>query len=251
MRKVIFWLVMLVFVLAFTACSEVTTDTNAEEETTTKPSVDTEKSTDFFADYLRNNRDYLIVVNEDHPYVFDGTYNTNLQKDLVYMADYDNVARPIEEATQVAFTQMMEDLDENYDIQIDLVSAYRDETEQEMVCDGYYTDLPKGKLEFEDSIGPGYSEHHTGLLVLFAIKKDGKWTMDPTLDGDPEYEVIWENLANYGFIERYPFDKDDITGVDYNPYEIRFVGSTEVAQAIVDSGMCLEEYIYEGDKDNE
>lgn len=242
MRKVIFWLMAVMLIFAFTACGEAT-DTNADATTT--PTVDVEHSTDFFAEQLKNGRDYLIVVDEDHPYVFDGLYNVALQKDIVYMADYDNVARPIEEATQVAFTQMMEDLQENYGIEIGLVSAYRDETEQELVCEGYYTDLPKGKLEFTDEVGPGYSEHHTGLLVTFAIKKGGKkWTMNPKLRESEKYSVIWDNLADYGFIERYPADKEDVTEVDYNPYEIRFVGSTEFAKEIKDEGLCLEQFVF-------
>ena len=52
-----------------------------------------------------------------------------------------------------------------------------------------------------------------------------------------------ESLADFGFIDRYPGGKEQITGFPSEPYEIRFVGSAEVAHAIMDNGLCLEEYI--------
>ena len=51
---------------------------------------------------------------------------------------------------------------------------------------------------------------------------------------------VWE----YGFILRYPADKTDITGVEYEPWHYRYVG-VPAAMDMRDSGQCLEEYLNE------
>ena len=85
------------------------------------------------------------------------------------------------------------------------------------------------------SARPGHSEHQTGLAfdlnsidVSFADTKEGKW--------------ILRNCYKYGFIIRYPADKEDITGYKWEPWHIRYLGK-ETAQSVYDSGLCLEEYL--------
>lgn len=50
------------------------------------------------------------------------------------------------------------------------------------------------------------------------------------------------HCAEYGFILRYPKDKEDITGIIYEPWHYRYVG-VEAAQEITEQGLCLEEYL--------
>lgn len=50
-----------------------------------------------------------------------------------------------------------------------------------------------------------------------------------------------EHCYDYGFILRYPEDKTDITGIDFEPWHYRYVG-TEAAKIIQEKGICLEEY---------
>ena len=51
-----------------------------------------------------------------------------------------------------------------------------------------------------------------------------------------------EHCYEYGFILRYPKDKEDITGISYEPWHYRYVGREDAA-AIRDMGVCLEEYV--------
>ena len=61
--------------------------------------------------------------------------------------------------------------------------------------------------------------------------------------GDTDSEKwLEENSWRYGFILRYPQDKEGYTGVSYNPRHYRFVGKAPAAQ-IHEMGLCLEEYI--------
>lgn len=87
---------------------------------------------------------------------------------------------------------------------------------------------------------PGTSEHQTGLAadILsvnylemdegFADTKEGKW--------------LKENAARFGFILRYPKDKEAITGTKFEPWHYRYVG-VEDATKIMEQGLCLEEYL--------
>lgn len=86
------------------------------------------------------------------------------------------------------------------------------------------------------SARPGFSEHQTGLSLDLN-------TIDQEFASTPEGEWVTNNCQNYGFIIRYPKDKDHITGYIYEPWHIRYVG-TELAQKLYNNGdwITLEEY---------
>ena len=50
------------------------------------------------------------------------------------------------------------------------------------------------------------------------------------------------HCAEYGFILRYPKDKEDVTGIIYEPWHFRYVGK-EAAEYIMENGLCLEEFV--------
>lgn len=85
------------------------------------------------------------------------------------------------------------------------------------------------------SARPGYSEHQTGLAFdlnslsqSFADTAEGKW--------------LAAHCVEYGFIIRYPKDKEEITGYMYEPWHVRYLG-IDTAKAVSDSGLTLEEYL--------
>ena len=82
----------------------------------------------------------------------------------------------------------------------------------------------------------GYSEHQTGLAIDLNGVQDDFYSTDA-------YAWLDKHAADYGFIERYPRDKVDITGIDFEPWHYRYVGK-EAAKEIASRGICLEEYIY-------
>ena len=85
------------------------------------------------------------------------------------------------------------------------------------------------------SARPGYSEHQTGLTIDCN-------TIDDAF-GQTE-EAVWleDHCADYGFIIRFPDGKEDITGYQYEPWHIRYVG-VDIAREIMSKGICLEEYL--------
>ena len=99
------------------------------------------------------------------------------------------------------------------------------------------------KYGYDDGWGtkPGASDHQTGLGCDVVPKN---WTdrgMNEDMAREPETQWMAENCAQFGFILRYPKDKEAITEINYEPWHLRYVGM-EVASYIMDNGLCLEEF---------
>lgn len=93
------------------------------------------------------------------------------------------------------------------------------------------------ELALETVAEPGTSEHELGLAVDINAEDDRS-------TGDEVYAWLAENAYKYGFIQRYPEDKTEITGIDYEPWHYRYVGKSAAGE-IYKSGECLEEYLGE------
>ncbi len=138
---------------------------------------------------------------------------------------------------------MIEDMREEGVSNIWVQSSYRSVEEQETVYNNkvkYYKEQGKTEKEAkrltEETINkPGHSEHSLGLAVDFNY-----------VNGDFEetkaFKWLKENGEEYGFILRYPKEKENITKVTYEPWHWRYVGK-ENAKKINELGMCLEEYV--------
>lgn len=87
---------------------------------------------------------------------------------------------------------------------------------------------------------PGTSEHQTGLAVDIVAKS--YQMLDKKQEETPEQQWLMANSYKYGFILRYPTDKSDVTGINYEPWHYRYVGK-EAAKEMFEQGICLEEYL--------
>ena len=122
-------------------------------------------------------------------------------------------------------------------------SAYRSVARQKELYDNSVKKyLQQGKTQEEaekltdEYINkPGSSDHNLGLAVDFNYV-DNKFEK---LDG---FKWLKKNAENYGFVLRYPKDKEDITKIAYESWHCRYVG-VEHAKKMNDLNMCLEEYI--------
>ena len=88
---------------------------------------------------------------------------------------------------------------------------------------------------------PGRSEHHTGLAIDVTSASMG-WGLKQDFADYPDGKWINEHCQEYGFIIRYPKGKTDITGYDYEPWHLRYVG-VEAATYIMENDLTLEEYV--------
>lgn len=82
---------------------------------------------------------------------------------------------------------------------------------------------------------PWTSEHQLGLAIDFN-------SVEESFKNTKQYAWLQEHAHEYGFIMRYAAEKQELTGVIYEPWHYRYVG-VENAAAIKNSGLCLEEYL--------
>lgn len=87
---------------------------------------------------------------------------------------------------------------------------------------------------------PGTSEHQTGLACditdqYYDLKTE-------SLEETALYQWMSKHCYEYGFIVRYPKDKEEITGIIYEPWHFRYVGK-EAAKYMYDNNLCLEEFV--------
>lgn len=135
-----------------------------------------------------------------------------------------------------------------YDIRV--VSAYREKSRQERLYNnevkrwqnrGYPLERAK-KVAVTIVKPPGHSEHNTGLTA--DLGGSGNYRLEEDFEQTAAFRWLKEHCAEYGFILRFPKGKDAITGVIYEPWHYRYVG-TEHAREIMERGLSLEEYLQE------
>ncbi len=129
-----------------------------------------------------------------------------------------------------------------------LVSGYRDRDYQQGLVDHdvklYMEDYGMSYQQalaktYEQVMPAGYSEHETGLAM--DITAAGNVTLDESQALEPAIVWMQENGWKYGFILRYPEDKEDITGISYEPWHFRYVGR-EAAEFMHEHDLTLEEF---------
>ena len=91
---------------------------------------------------------------------------------------------------------------------------------------------------------PGTSEHNLGLAADIVSADWYTTHNDLTEDFEqtPAFAWLKANCAEYGFILRYPKEKEAVTGISYEPWHYRYVGQ-EAAKQIMLTGITLEEYL--------
>lgn len=112
------------------------------------------------------------------------------------------------------------------------------EKASELSANGAYTYEEAQKLAAEIIAKPGTSDHQTGLAVDIMDKE--YTVLDYTKMDSKFFAWLDENCAQFGFIKRYPANKQSVTGWD-EPWHYRYVGK-EAAEFIMKNGLCLEEF---------
>ncbi len=121
------------------------------------------------------------------------------------------------------------------------VSGYRSQAQQQKIWDDSVVD---SGIEFTKKYVavPGHSEHQTGLAIDLGIKMENVDFIRPEFPYSGICQTFRDMAADYGFIERYPEGKEDITHIGHEPWHFRYVG-VEHARAITERKLTLEEYV--------
>ena len=192
-----------------------------------------------------SSKNYLILVNWDNPlkenYVpSDLVKAKSIIGDVVaYRNDSAKLDRRTAEAALAMFKAAKKDGIKNLFISSAYrsIDAQRDIEKRRREKDPTYFDDPYNHPVI--AMPHNMSEHSTGLAIdillttmrnddqAFADTEQGKW--------------LAKNAHKYGFILRYPKDKEHITGVIFEPWHFRYVG-VDAATEIYERKICLEEY---------
>lgn len=157
------------------------------------------------------------------PCVIGEDYSCQSEKQYLVEEAADQFAKLVDAAKQQGATLKAIASYRSYAYQSTLYN-YNVETQGQAYADTYYA-------------RPGQSEHNSGLAVDVMLD-DINFN---EIETSPHYDWLLEHIADYGFILRYPQDKVDITGYNYESWHLRYVG-VEVASALQKSGLTLDEY---------
>lgn len=123
---------------------------------------------------------------------------------------------------------------------IKVSSGFRDYNTQRSIVD---RETKNGNKNVSIAVAkPGYSEHQLGVAVDLTSKSIAYASAAGKFADAPEYKWLEEHASQYGFVESYPKDKEDITGYMYEPWHYRYVG-IENAKEITESGQTINEYL--------
>lgn len=123
----------------------------------------------------------------------------------------------------------------SYEYQEQLYSTY---VNREKTNDPTISDEEARKRASTYSAMAGTSEHQTGLCCDMHNLPEA----DVSFAEQEAYSWLKQNAWKFGFIERFPENKTEITGYSYEPWHYRFVGRKAAAE-IAGEGLCLEEYV--------
>lgn len=192
-----------------------------------------------FGNTLDNSEDsgLLMLVNSEH--MVDKDFNPD-------RVQFEDTYYYLREEAADALEKMLDDMEDDLGEVPMIISTYRSYEKQESVYNADVDGAVAAGADIADAIKstgryialPGASEHHTALAV------------DLSNDGSLEENFIetdagvWlkEHCHEYGFIVRYPKEKEKYTGIGYEPWHIRYVGKPH-SDIMYKNNWCLEEYI--------
>ena len=176
---------------------------------------------------------YIVLVNKNNKCDFEN-------KNLIDIINFDNKIIKIDKKVYKQYLKLKRKMNK-FNYTIDIESSYRSFEEQKNLF--YEIASLKGINHALKYVArPGYSEHQTGFAIDISLIKNNKSLYDFYIDDNDFFKILHQNLANYGFILRYPKNKDCITGYSYEPWHIRYIGKND-AKYIYKNNLCLEEYV--------
>lgn len=115
-----------------------------------------------------------------------------------------------------------------------IISGFRSYAKQESTFN-YWVNIDGYDNAVTYSAKPGHSEHQTGLAMDIT-------SLNQSYGNTAEGKWLAAHCHEYGFIIRYPKGKTGITGYIYEPWHVRYLG-TSTAKLVRDSGLTLEEFL--------
>ncbi len=180
---------------------------------------------------------YLKLVNQDHALTED--YNPEL---TVIHEKYNPSGLKFDSRAVQALNDMCAAAEED-GVSLVVISAYRSISKQTSLYNNKVDRLIAQGRSREDALVeaaaevaiPGTSEHNTGLAVDFN-------STEQSFEDTEACRWLKEHAEEYGFVNRFPKDKQELTKIIYEPWHYRYV-TVEHAKKMNELDMCLEEYV--------
>ncbi|WP_308634955.1 M15 family metallopeptidase [Paenibacillus silvisoli] len=175
-------------------------------------------------------RGNLVLINKEY-----GIHPEGVEADVIQLAGHQELldgfglldrSIRLPQTLLQRFTDMVAAADKDGVNHFLISSGYRDQAEQEQL----YADMGA-----DYALPAGHSEHNLGLSLDIGSSLKA-------MNDAPEGEWLTRNADRYGFILRYPKDKTDITGIQYEPWHFRYVGLPH-SRIMKENGFTLEEYL--------
>ena len=183
-------------------------------------------------------RGLLLLVNKTHP--IDSSYKPDdLTSVLYYAENRSKETRYLRAEAASKFHELVEAASmEGYTLV--MTTAYRSYGFQQILWNNYVAKEGE-EAATRYSAKPGESEHQSGLAVDVTSPSV---SYELTTEFGNTEEGIWlaKNAHQFGFILRYPAGKESITGYQYEPWHLRYVGE-EVATYLYQEDLTLEEFL--------
>ena len=169
-----------------------------------------------------------------------------IPEDRIFILEYVVPSKRCDERAVQPMKDML-DAAQKEEIKLIISSAYRDNKRQDELfkqkikkyMNYGYSYLEAYKKAANELSIPGTSEHEIGLG--FDIMSEDHQKLDEAFGDTQAGMWLANNSYKYGFILRYPKGKEDITGIQYEPWHFRYVG-VDVATTIYNQRSTLEEY---------
>ncbi len=196
----------------------------------------------------------LVNVNRDSDY-YENIIDTDLSKDPVFLvnkyyhlpsdyvpqnlikvsASYGYQGNIVRSDALEAFIDMAEAAKDE-DIVLIINSSYRSYDDQEEIWQ--YRKAVNGQSKADQyAARAGHSEHQSGLAIDIAQFN----SKEEDFENTPAFNWLSNHAHEYGFILRYPKDKENITGYAYESWHYRYVG-VEAATKIYNENITFDEY---------
>lgn len=178
-----------------------------------------------------------LLVNELHPLTQD------FEPQLVQTRNGQRVDRRIK-----AELEAMIDAAKEEGMNLMICSSYRDYKKQDSLMDQSIAKFVRQGMDYRDAFFKtkeqialtGASEHHTGLAVDIVGKNHQ--SLDSSQADTKEAQWLYEHAHEYGFILRYPADKEEQTMISFESWHFRYVGK-QAAAFMKENNLCLEEFV--------
>lgn len=228
---------IIIFAVILTSFTDVFLDAKSKPES--KPSVHS-KQNDVRIHVETNPESISVLVNNLHKLPESYSPPDLIYADIPFIFQEKTEKRKMRAEAAGAIKELFTDA-KAQGISLLGVSAYRSYATQTALFHSYVSKDGYEEAKTYSAL-PGTSEHETGLAID-VTGGGGKCPAEECFGGTKEALWLEENVADYGFIIRYPKGKKAITGYQYEPWHLRYVGKS-ISLKIMSKGITLEEYFH-------